>query len=413
MTTSSPDPRRARRRAGIVALIAILAVAAAVAVWAALRNPVPPTASPTQTAPTSSPAPTSAEPSPEPTDQDPLAGWTLEQKVGQLFVVGLDLTTPEQVSRDLVTERHVGNVFLHGRSSAGVDAISAVVDDFASLATPEATNGAPMLIAADQEGGTVQTLSGPGFSTIPSALEQASVDPAELQAQAAGWGDELAAAGVNLNLAPVLDLVPEESAASNPPIGALARNYGFTADSVSSHGTAFARGMAAAGVATAAKHFPGLGFVTQNTDGTAGVTDATTTWDSPSIGVFADGVEAGVQLVMMSTAIYTQMDPGAPAAFSSEVVQHGVRELLGFDGPIITDDLSGATQVEAWSPGDRAILAIEAGCDLVLFSKVPSVAPEAVDAVVAKAQSDAAFAARIDESVRRVIALKESMGLLD
>ncbi len=391
-------------------MIVILAVAAAVAVWAALRNPVPPAVSPGETAPTSSATP-SSEPSPEPTEQDPLAGWTLEQKVGQLFVVGLDLTAPEQVSRDLVTQRHVGNVFLHGRSSAGVDAIRAVVDDIASLATPEMT--IPMLIAADQEGGTVQTLSGPGFSTIPSALEQASVDPSDLEAQATTWGGELFAAGVNLNLAPVMDLVPEESAASNPPIGALQRNYGFTADSVTSHGAAFVRGMAAAGVATSVKHFPGLGYVTASTDDTAEVTDDVTTWDSPSIAVFRAGVEAGAPLVMMSTAVYSQLDPGGPAAFSAQVVQHGVREMLGFDGPVITDDLSGATQVEAWSPGERAILAIEAGCDLVLFSKVPSVAPEAVDAVVAKAQNDAAFAARIDESVRRVIALKESMGLLE
>ena len=91
------------------------------------------------------------------------------------------------------------------------------------------------------------------------------------------------------------------------------------------------------------------------------------------------------------------------------MVQHGVREVLGFSGVIVTDDLSGATQVAVWSPGDRAIDAISAGCDLVLFSKVPDVVPAAVAAVVAKAKADPAFAARVDESARRVLALKAQL----
>ena len=118
---------------------------------------------------------------------------------------------------------------------------------------------------------------------------------------------------------------------------------------------------------------------------------------------------AGATTVLMSTAIYAQLDPTAPAAFSPKVVQHGVREVLGFQGVIVTDDLSGAAQVAAWSPGDRAVDAISAGCDLVLFSKDPEVVPDAVAAVVARAQADPVFAARVDESARRVLAMKASL----
>lgn len=407
--------RRPRsRRTGavvVIAVVAVLAVAGAVATWAALGRPVTvPTASPS--APPEPPASSSPPPSPGPTPTpgDALAGWTLEQKVGQLFVVGLDLTNPQQVSRDLVTQRHVGNVFLHGRSSAGSSVVRSVVDDFTALATPDATRGTAMLVAADQEGGKVQTLSGPGFSAVPSAVAQASVAPGELRARAATWGAELAAAGVDLNLAPVMDLVPEASAAANPPIGALDRNYGFTAEAVTEHAGAFVAGMSDAGVGTAIKHFPGLGYVTANTDTTAGVSESVTGFDSPAVDVFRSGVEAGASAVLMSTAVYTEMDPAAPAAFSPTVVGQGVRQALGFDGVVVTDDLSGAAQVAAWSPGDRAVLAIAAGCDLVLFSKDPSVAPAAVDAVVARAQADPAFAARVDESVLRVLALKERLG---
>ncbi len=393
----------------------MLAVGGVVAAWAAVHHPVGPvTAGPTSSSsatpsvsPTLSPTPT---PSPTPSSApDPLAGWTLEQKVGQLFVVGLDLGTPKQVSTDAVTQDHVGNVFLHGRSTAGVAAVRAQVDGFTALVSPTTTHGERMLVAVDQEGGLVQSLQGPGFSTIPSATKQATVAPAQLREEATTWGRQLAAAGVSWNLAPVMDLVPASSAAKNPPIGALQRSYGFTADSVTTHAGAFIAGMSAAGVGTAIKHFPGLGYVTGNTDATAGVTDTVTGFDSASVGVFKAGVQAGATTVLMSTAIYAQMDPTVPAAFSSKVVQHGVREVLGFSGVIVTDDLSGATQVAAWSPGDRAIDAISAGCDLVLFSKDPEVVPGAVAAVVAKAKADPAFAARVDESARRVLALKAQL----
>lgn len=405
-----------RRGAGtwVAAVVAVLAVGGAAATWAAVRHPVvPPTAAPTvsSSATPSVPAGPTSAPSPAPTPSpssgpDPLAGWTLEQKVGQLFVVGLDLGTAEPVSSEAVTKYHVGNVFLHGRSSAGVDAVRAQVDGFTALVSQATTHGEPMLVAVDQEGGKVQSLTGPGFSTIPAATEQAKVSPDELRSQAAAWGRELAAAGVTWNLAPVMDLVPASSAAKNPPIGALQREYGTTADSVTATAGAFLEGMSDAGVATAVKHFPGLGYVTANTDATAGVTDTVTGFDSSAVSVFRAGVQAGATTVLMSTAVYAAMDPAAPAAFSSTVVRHGVREVLGFQGVVVTDDLSGAAQVAAWSPGDRAIAAIAAGCDLVLFSKDPSVVPDAVTAVVARAQADPAFAARVDESARRVLALK-------
>jgi beta-N-acetylhexosaminidase len=109
---------------------------------------------------------------------------------------------------------------------------------------------------------------------------------------------------------------------------------------------------------------------------------------------------------MMSTAIYSLIDADAPAAFSPVVVGQVLRGDLGFDGVVITDDVSAARQVQAWSPGDRAVDAIAAGCDMVLASADPSVIPAMVQAVVARAHADPAFAAQVDASVRRVLAAK-------
>ena len=414
---------RPRRAASpwVLVIVAVAVVAVVAAAWAAVRAPFsvagPTSAGPTSAGPTSagptSAGPTSAgltsavaSPTPTPTPPDVLAGWSLEQKVGQLFVVGLDLTAPQAVSSDAVRADHVGNVFLHGRTTAGAAGVRAQVAGFTALVSSDTTHGEPMLVAVDQEGGQVQSLQGSGFSRIPAATAQAGVAPDTLRAQATTWGGELAAVGVDLDLAPVMDLVPAATATQNPPIGRLHRSYGFTADSVTTHAEAFSAGMQASGVAVAVKHFPGLGRVTANTDTTAGVTDTVTGRDDPSVEVFHSGIRAGVDAVLMSTAVYTLIDPTAPAAFSPTVVTGLLRGDLGFDGVVITDDLSAATQVAAWSPADRAVLAISAGCDLVLVSKDPTVTHAMVAAVVAKAQADPAFAAQVDVAARRVLALK-------
>jgi beta-N-acetylhexosaminidase len=257
----------------------------------------------------------------------------------------------------------------------------------------------------------VQVLRGPGFSDIPAATQQGATDAAQLTADAARWGDELAAAGVNLNLAPVMDVVADpSSAAQNAPIGAFHREFGYDRDTVEEHAGAVMAGMLSAGIVTSPKHFPGLGLVTQNTDTTAGVTDDLTDATAPSVGVAATLIGHGARSIMVSTAEYGLLDPGVPAAFSSVIVDGLLRDELGFAGVVITDDLSGAVQVAAWTPAERAILSIEAGDDIVLVSRYPQYAAEMIDAVVAKAHADAGFAARVDAAARRVLALKETLG---
>lgn len=404
---------RARTVWVVVAVVATAAAVLAVA-WSVLRpgtggggSPTPGATSTSTSEPAPSPTPTA--PTPTTPAPDPLAGWTLEQKVGQLLMVGVDVRSPQQESYDAVTTRHVGNVFLAGRSQAGTTATADLVAGFTALVSEETTRGTPLFVATDQEGGLVQVLRGPGFSQIPTALDQSRLEPAALQQQAATWGSELAAAGINLNLAPVMDLVPEQSAAQNPPIGYYDRAYGFTPESVTSHANAFSAGMEASGVDVTIKHFPGLGRVTANTDTDAGVTDDVTTRDDPSVEVFASGIDAGAAFVMTSTAVYTQIDPDRPAAFSPVVVDGMLRGDLGYEGVVITDDVSAAAQVQAWSPAERAVLTIEAGGDVVLASADPSVVAEMAEALVERAASDDAFAEKVDAAVERVLAAKERL----
>lgn len=340
-----------------------------------------------------------------------LAGWSLEEKVGQLMMVGVDAQAPKQSSNEAVDTHHVGNIFIAGRTTAGSQATQKVISSFTSKVGPGTTHATPMLVATDQEGGEVQVLAGSGFSDIPSALDQSAQPRDQLVASARTWGKELADVGVNMNLAPVADLVDIARPASNEPIGRWGREYGHDAATVSSQAGAFAEGMQASKVIPTYKHFPGLGRVKDNTDTSAGVVDSTTTRsaDTAVSVIFGAAIAAGAPVIMVSSATYSLIDPSAPAVFSSTIVTDMLRREMGFSGVVITDDVSAAVQVQDVSAGDRAVRAIRAGCDLVLASADPTVAADMVKALIATARSDPAFAARVDESATRLLNLKKSL----
>ena len=364
---------------------------------------------PAPASPSAAPSPTaSAMASATATASDgALAGWSLEEKVGQLMMVGVDATAPKDSSTEAVDTHRVGNIFIAGRTTAGGQATQKVIASFTGKVGPGTTRSTPMLVATDQEGGEVQVLSGSGFSDIPSALDQSTQPREQLVTAARTWGKELADVGVNMNLAPVVDLVDIPRPSTNEPIGRWGREYGHDAATVSSQAGAFAEGMQSSKVIPTYKHFPGLGRVTANTDTSANVVDGTTNRGTDAaVGVFANAIAAGAQVIMVSSATYTLIDASAPAVFSSKIVTEMLRTEMGFSGVVITDDVSAAAQVQGVAAGDRAVQAIRAGCDIVLASADPTVAADMVKAIIAAAQSDPAFAARVDESATRVLALK-------
>ncbi|MFI8633222.1 glycoside hydrolase family 3 N-terminal domain-containing protein [Microbacterium sp. NPDC077663] len=358
-------------------------------------------ATPTPT-PSATLAPTpSATPSPDPVD-----ALTLEQRVGQLFMVGTSATAASPATLAAVGDRHAGGIFLSGRSRAGVSATADVVSRFTALDHPA---GAPLWVATDQEGGEVQVLQGPGFDAMPYGIRQADLSDDQLRASAERWGRQLAEAGVTLDLAPVADIVTSKATRfDNPPIGGYGRQYGYDAPTVAAKAGAFAEGMRDAGILPTFKHFPGLGHVAANTDTAADVVDTTVAPDGPDVDVYRPLTDAGPSAVMVSSAIYDRIDGSGPAVFSSTVLKL-LRDEVGFDGVVFSDDLSAAVAVSAWSPAERAVDAISAGVDVVLVSAKPSVFPAMYDAVLAKAKSDPRFAAQVDEAAARVLAAKADM----
>jgi beta-N-acetylhexosaminidase len=231
-----------------------------------------------------------------------------------------------------------------------------------------------------------------------------------LQDDAATWGAQLRAAGVNLNFAPVMDVVPPGGDDTNQPIGVLHREYGHDPATAGAHGTAFLRGMREAGIDGTLKHFPGLGRVQGNTDVTAGVVDTVTTANDPYLQAFAQGIAAGADMVMVALATYTQIDPNRLAAFSPTVMRL-LRGTYGFTGVVVSDDLGATAAVADIPPATRANNFLDAGGDLII-SKTAAATDAMIAGLHARFQSDATFRTRVLQSARRILAVKARWGLL-
>jgi beta-N-acetylhexosaminidase len=335
---------------------------------------------------------------------------TEDQRVGQLFIVGLadDRLGPNEIAG--IQAHHFGSVSFIVTTSVGVDGVRAVTDAVRAQVSAKATAEVGFYIAANQEGGQIQALRGPGFSTIPTALVQGQFSPDVLEQDAAQWGGELVDAGVNFNFAPVMDVVPPGQDSQNQPIGVLQREYGHDPKRVGDHGVAVIHGMEGAGVATSAKHFPGLGRVEGNTDFAADVVDDTTTPDDPYLSTFQRAIDAGVPFVMVALATYELIDPDNLAVFSPTVIKL-LRDTMGFTGVIVSDDIGSATAVAGVPVGDRAIDFLEAGGDMVISKTVQS-ADVMAAAVLSRASTVPSFRSRVDDAALRILQAKDSSGLL-
>lgn len=352
--------------------------------------------------PSGTPSATPSVPTPTECATRIVEGMSTAERVGQVVMVGVTDASASELTT--LKGLKIGSVILMGNRAGGVSGVKRVT---AKLSWKGQRT--PLLISADQEGGLVQRLKGRGFDTMPSAKVQSGWSDAKLTSRATRWGRQLAAAGVHWTLAPVADTVPKSMGSRNKPIGALNRGYGSDPDVVAAKVSAFVRGMTASGVATSAKHFPGIGRVVGNTDFTAGVKDTVTRADDPYLEPFRAAVEAGAPSLMVSTVTYTRIDARHPAVFSPTVIGL-IRKNLGFDGVVISDDLGAARSMASVPAKQRGIGFLKAGGDIAM-TVTPGLADEFVAGIRAAAK-DAGVAARVRASAVRVVTMKIGLGLV-
>ncbi|NHN54896.1 glycoside hydrolase family 3 protein [Calidifontibacter sp. DB0510] len=337
---------------------------------------------------------------------------SIETKVGQMFMVGEPAAGGSSTTLGQISTYHVGNIFLSGRSTAGVSATASVSAAARARSTQAATAGIMPFISTDQEGGYVQVLQGPGFSSIPTALTQGTYPDLYYKAQT--WAGQLRSAGVNMNLAPVADTVPSWLGRGNPPIGYYYREFGYDSATTQKFSNAFSWGMRAKGVAPTVKHFPGLGLVNANTDTTTSVHDARMTRYgnySSYLNPFKNAAATGVPFTMVSSAIYDNIDGSQPAVFSSTIVQSMLRSQVGFKGVVMSDDIGAAAAMSPYSYATRATRAVNAGVQLLL-TVTPNALPSMYNAVLANARSNATFGYWVNAAALQIYRAKQAYGLL-
>ena len=401
-TVSTARDRRITRALRIIAALTAIAMIATIAalglVWMRVHNTANPAGSP-QTATTASHLDTlrrSAAPQPDITPaakaKRTVAAMSMEERVGQLVMAPLNAGTDPSSLASTIRDRHVGSVLIIGNWNNGIASVRQATDALQSYAPANIK----LLMTTDQEGGLVQHLQGSGFSTMPSAVEQGRMSTDQLRQSAAVWGNQLAQAGINVDLAPVVGTVTVPRA-SNAPIGALNRD--------------FVLGMRDSGVATSIKHYPSLGSVTGNTDFTAdGILDTTTVLDGDVVNAFGTVIaDTQPAMVMMSLATYQAIDASAPAAFSPTIIDGYLRARQGYQGVVTSDSLSAAA-LGGISPDQLGVRLVEAGGDLACIGAADYVTP-ILDGLNTKATTDAAFAAKVTRSAERVLTLKYQMGL--
>ncbi|HEY7121746.1 MAG TPA: glycoside hydrolase family 3 N-terminal domain-containing protein [Solirubrobacterales bacterium] len=321
----------------------------------------------------------------------------LKRLVGQSIVARLGAKGPDQDLLKRVRQGRVGGVIVFNKDATKLKA------DVASLQQAASAGGAPpLLVMVDQEGGDVKRLpQGP-----PNASpEQLGKDGDENQSQEQGkaTGTYLRGLGINVDLAPVLDV-------SKPNTADTIKSRTFSSDPavVTKIGVAFAQGLQEGGVVATPKHFPGLGRATVNPDDNPVTIAATSQQLQSDLEPFRGAVDAGVKMVMVSTASYPTLGSTKQAALSAGIIGGLLRDQLGFDGVVITDDLEAPAITDTTSPVVAASSAIKAGDDLLLYARSTGASDRAFRSLVQQVKSGELNRSFFQDTYDRITSLKSS-----
>lgn len=326
----------------------------------------------------------------------------LEDKVAGLFIV-----TPESITgvttavkagdgtKEALTKYSVGGIIYHTKNIQNEEQFKEMI------ATTRLYSNYPLFIAVEDEGGSISPLEEKGLAAKQDNARALAENGGADNAYAAGsaMGAYLKDYGFNLNLAPVADLASAENSIMEN------RAYGSEADKVSPYVISMVQGLKEQQVSACLKHFPGMGSTSQDTDeGLASTDRSAEDFRNNEFVVFQAGIDAGADMVMVShMAAPSLAGDNTPCSMSSAVVTDILRRELDFDGVIITDSMSIAAISDYYEAGEAAVLALRAGCDMILM---PEDFEKAYNGVLEAVQSGVISEERINDSLRRVYRIK-------
>jgi beta-N-acetylhexosaminidase len=351
-------------------------------------------------------APTTTTPTPT---GDVVSGMSLERKAGQLMSVAFHGTKITSSLEAMIRERGVGGVIVYSENFSDAVGLAKLVADLGQIARD--TKSLPLFIEIDQEGGPVVRIN-KGATILPGQMALAATADPERSVRTAAMitASELRALGVNWNFAPVADVNDE-------PTNPIISNRSFSSDPgrVSALVTAAVQAYGAAGFFCCAKHFPGHGSTTTDSHtGLPKIEVDRATLDRIELPPFRAAIAAGVPAIMSAHIVVPALDPTPelPVTLSKAVMTNLVRDTLGFQGIVVTDDLEmGALN----NVGEAAagLRALQAGADYLLFRFDEGAQVEAHRLITEAVRSGSLSSAQLDRSVRRVVDAKRRFGILD
>jgi beta-N-acetylhexosaminidase len=347
---------------------------------------------------------------PEQLAQQTLAHMTLEQKVGQVFMLGFEGTSLNDSNRALIHGLHLGGVTLFGRNIESAAQLASLDRDLQTIADP-----VPLFISVDQEGGLVVRVTD-GATIFPGNMAVgATGDPALARQVAEASAAELLAMGVNMDLAPVVDV---NTNPLNPVIGV--RAFGSSADLVTQFATQAVEGMQSTGICAVAKHFPGHGDTSVDSHRDLPVVPhPLARLESLELLPFQAAMQAGVDGIMTAHLFLPAIEPeqDLPATLSHHVLTDLLRDRLGYQGLILTDALDMQAIKKDRGAASAAVDAFEAGADMLLIAGTNAddrmQLGDDPPALLAAVQSGRISEARLDASVLRILIAKARRGLLN
>ncbi|WP_372630784.1 beta-N-acetylhexosaminidase [Cohnella sp.] len=401
---------------GICCLLAILVVGCS-------RGSDGPNASPAPSAPTEQQPPAASSPSgsaspsdsasPEttpPAEEDPvelrLEQMTLEEKIGQVIVAGIDGTKIDEKMKKLIVDQHVGGLIWYKDNFSDLSGSIQLVN---ALKQANSGNPLPLFMSVDQEGGKVSRLP-KDFTAMPDAVKVGRTGKPELAREmGALLSDELRLMGFNMNFAPVLDV---NSNPANPVIGS--RAFGSDADLVVSMGVAVMQGLQQGGTVAVVKHFPGHGDTSVDSHlELPSVHKTTADLEKLEWIPFQAAIQEGADAVMIAHILFPSIDPDSPSSLSKTVITDLLRDRLGYNGVVITDDMTMGAIARNYGIEDASLQSFLAGSDLILVAHGYDTARKVYDKLLSAAKSGEIPESRLDESLRRIIALKLKYKLSD
>jgi len=325
---------------------------------------------------------------------------SLDEKIGQLVITGFDGYTMDDNITNLIKVHSVGGVILFSKNVENSNQLLSLIN---SIKSKNSQNKTPLFVSIDEEGGRVSRIP-KEITRLPSNGVIGKRNDDDLSYKIGKIiGEELKAFGFNMNFAPVLDI---NSNPNNPVIGD--RSFGNTTDIVNKLGIKTTEGLIENNIVPVVKHFPGHGDTSVDSHiGLPVVNKDLTELNDFELIPFKEAIKNNVDAIMVSHILLNKIDSTSPSSMSKAVITDMLRENLKFPGVIITDDMTMGAIVKYYDIGDAAVKSINAGCDIILVCHDYNNSLKVIDSLKTAAQNNTVTAQRINESVYRILKLKE------